>query len=398
MEQVLSREEQELCKLLFDALHGKEYSNTPMGIDWMKLIQMADRHKVLPLLYDLLQEIDISEIQKKSMEQMTRQIVQQTYRLLFLGKSIIEELKEHGIDAILLKGCGVAALYPVPEYRKSGDIDLLLQNQQEVINACKILEKHGFKKEDKQHANYHVACTGPDGIELELHMALAEDFDNEKANQYLKKCQSAFFEHRINADVMGVEFSLATKPYQAFYLLLHMLHHFLRSGFGLKLLCDWVVFWEQPVADEEKELFINMCNQIGITGFAYLVTRLCTDFLGLDKNKVFFIVRKEQMKKETIFMFMKEIFEAEEFGHSDSNRMVVLRGIKLKDYMREFHHQMKLTYPKACRCIVLYPVLWMMTLYGFLYRNRKIRGTSSGAILKKTYKRSKLMDQMHLFQ
>lgn len=398
MEQALSKEEQELCKLLSDALHGKKSSNTPRGIDWMKLIRMADHHKVLSLLYDLLQDTDIAEEQKKSIQQITRQIVQQTYRLLFLGKSIIEELKEHGIDAILLKGCGVAALYPVPEYRKSGDIDLLLQNQKEVIDACEILEKRGFRKEAQQHANYHIACTEPEGIELELHMALAEDFDNEKTNLYLKKCQRDFFEHRTKTDVMGVDFLLAAKPYQAFYLLLHMLHHFLGAGFGLKLLCDWVVFWEHPVTDEDKEIFINMCSQIGIAGFAYLVTRLCTDFLGLDKNKVSFIVCEEQMEEETILLFMKEIFEAEEFGHSDSSRMVVLRGIKLRDYVREFHHQMKLTYPKAGRCIVLYPALWIMTLCGFLYRNRKIRGTSGKKILKKTYKRSKLMEQMHLFQ
>ena len=60
MEQALSKEEQELCKLLSDALHGKKSSNTPRGIDWMKLIRMADHHKVLSLLYDLLQDTDIA--------------------------------------------------------------------------------------------------------------------------------------------------------------------------------------------------------------------------------------------------------------------------------------------------------------------------------------------------
>ena len=95
---------------------------------------------------------------------------------------------------------------------------------------------------------------------------------------------------------------------------------------------------------------------------------------------------------------MAEIFEAEEFGHSSKDRMVVLRGTGLMDYAREFHHQMKLTYPKASRCIVLYPALWVMTLCGFLYRNRKVRGTSSRAIMKKAHKRSKLMEQIHLFR
>lgn len=398
MEQVLSREEQELCKLLSDALHGKEYSNTPMGIDWMKLIQMADRHKVLPLLYDLLQEIDISEIQKKSMEQMTRQIVKQTYRLLFLGKSIIEELKEHGIDAILLKGSGVAAFYPVPEYRKSGDVDILMKNKKDAECACEILEKHGFHKKEHQAANHHIACTGVDGIEVELHVTLAEPFDSEKKNAYLQQCQASFFEHRKLQDVMGVTFNLATDAYQAFYLLLHMLQHFLRAGFGLKLLCDWVVFWEKPVCKEEKDTFIKLLEGSGLVGFASIIMAVCVEYLQLDRKKVAFLLDRESFDKKAVASFMKEVFEAEEFGHSDTDRMVVLRGTKLTDYIREFHHQMKLTYPKASRCVVLYPALWVMTLCGFLYRNRKVRGTSSRAIMKKAHKRSKFMEQIHLFR
>ena len=95
---------------------------------------------------------------------------------------------------------------------------------------------------------------------------------------------------------------------------------------------------------------------------------------------------------------MSEIFEAEEFGRSSSDRMVTLRGTKLTDYIREFHHQMKLTYPKACKIIVLYPVLWVMTLCGFIHRNRTLRKVSGRQILKNAKKRGQLTEQMRLFQ
>lgn len=98
------------------------------------------------------------------------------------------------------------------------------------------------------------------------------------------------------------------------------------------------------------------------------------------QKKVAFLIDRESFDKKTVTSFMKEVFEAEEFGHSDTDRMVVLRGTKLTDYIREFHHQMKLTYPKASRCIVLYPALWVMTLCGFLYRNRKVRGHPVGRL------------------
>ena len=273
-----------------------------------------------------------------------------------------------------------------------------MKNKEEAERACKILEKRGFCKKEYQAAHHHIACSGVDGIEMELHVTLAEPFDSEKTNTYLKQCQASFFEHRKSQDVMGVTFELAADAYQAFYLLLHMLQHFLRAGFGLKLLCDWVVFWEKPVRKEEKDTFIQLLEGSGLIGFASIITAVCVKYLQLDREKVAFLLDRESFDKKTVSSFMKEIFEAEEFGHSDTDRMVVLRGTKLTDYIREFHHQMKLTYPKAGRCVILYPVLWIMTLCGFLYRNRKVRGTSGRAIMKKAHKRSKLMEQIHLFR
>ena len=398
MEQLLNSEETELCKILSLALHGKKSFDPDRKIDWNALVQVAEKHKVLPFLFDVLEEADLPQAQRMILEQKGQQTVQQSYRLLFLSKSIIEELKEHGIDAILLKGSGVAAFYPVPEYRKSGDVDILMKNKEEAERACEILEKHGFHKKEHQAANHHIACTGVDGIEVELHVTLAEAFDSEKTNAYLQQCQASFFEHRKLQDVMGVTFNLATDAYQAFYLLLHMLQHFLRAGFGLKLLCDWVVFWEKPVCKEEKDTLIQLLEGSGLVGFASIITAVCVEYLQLDRKKVAFLVDRESFDKKTVASFMKEIFEAEEFGHSGTDRMVVLRGTKLADYVREFHHQMKLTYPNASRCMMLYPALWVMTLCGFLYRNRKVRGTSSRAIMKKTHERSKFMEQIHLFR
>ena len=106
MEQLLNSEETELCKILSLALHGKKSFDTDRKIDWNALIQMAEKHKVLPFLFDILQGADLPQEQQKILQKKGQQTVQQSYRLLFLSKSIIEELKEYGIDAILLKGSG----------------------------------------------------------------------------------------------------------------------------------------------------------------------------------------------------------------------------------------------------------------------------------------------------
>ena len=55
MEQLLNSEETELCKILSLALHGKKSFDTDRKTDWNALIQMAEKHKVLPFLFDILQ-------------------------------------------------------------------------------------------------------------------------------------------------------------------------------------------------------------------------------------------------------------------------------------------------------------------------------------------------------
>ena len=73
------------------------------------------------------------------------------------------------------------------------------------------------------------------------------------------------------------------------------------------------------------------------------------------------------MKEEAYLEeFFTEIMEAEEFGEADSKRMVAMRGTGWIDYIREFHHQMHLSHPKAGQYKILYPILWVRT-FSVLY-------------------------------
>lgn len=399
MEHLLNREQLELCRLLSLALHNKALERLSPDVDYARVIAVAESHKVMALLHPVLEHAGLQESIWKIVDRKGEQTVRQSYRLLMLSRYVIGLLKENGIDAILLKGCGTAAWYPVPELRKSGDIDLLFKSEDETRKALQILAQQGFVTTEDQPANHHIVCESRDSVSLELHMSLAEPFDSEKTNRFLADCQKEYFAHRRVVDCMGVAFELTSDGYHAFYLLLHMLQHYVRAGFGVKLLCDWVVFWESPLSEEEKKIFLRLTQESGTFGFAVMMTRVCVKYLGLREKQVEFLMQAEPKDVSDLTEeLMAEIFEAEEFGHSSKDRMVVLRGTGLMDYAREFHHQMKLNYPKAGKIMVLYPVLWIMTLCGFLYRNRTLRKVSGRQILKKAKKRSQLTEQMRLFQ
>ena len=81
-------------------------------------------------------------------------------------------LKDAGIDTILLKGSGVAGLYPVPELRKSGDVDLLVENGKMAQEAGRCLQVHGFVAESGHQENHHLTYMSPEGIRWWLRNAI----------------------------------------------------------------------------------------------------------------------------------------------------------------------------------------------------------------------------------
>lgn len=372
------------------------------NIDWDKLTLMADRHGVIALLYDALGGgAVITKSASDRLKSVSNKIVLQNYHLIFLARTIIQLMKQNDIPVVLLKGSGTGGLYPAPELRKSGDIDLLILNPADIDKCERVLEKAGFDRTEEQVAHHHIVYCTKEKIEIELHIMLAEPFDNRKTNQYLQNLYYTCSEHVTEKEVMGITLPIFDDAYHAFYLLLHMLQHFLRSGFGLKLFCDWVVFWKQNVPQEHCDKFMELVSNSGLKIFAQTVTAACVGYIGLEPENVQFmfgkIISVSEARKISESMIC-EVIEAEEFGKSSADRMVMMRGSGILGYMREFHHQMCLNFPKAGKIFVLWPFLWIYTLVKFVRNNRKLRKISSASVLKKAKQRSRLMKQLKLFE
>ena len=418
----MKEEEILLCNMLKATLYSEENSSESGVLSDLyssfltageeklnKVVDIALKHSVLPFLFNIFETVSDLEcfdvVQRKTM-----QTVQQSYHLLILSAFVTKLLKKNNIKSVVLKGCAAACYYPVPEYRKSGDIDLLFRDLKDTEAACGILCANGFRLKGEQHANHHIACVSPDGIDIELHSMLSEPFDNMHVNEYLKGIQYEFIDNMEEKEIMGITLPVSAMPYNAFYLLIHMLQHFLRSGFGLKLLCDWAVLLNSGIKKGDIDIFLRMVNDSGIYGFTEVVTSVCVCYLGLDSSRALDIIKnlghekyaagdkKFKLINDKAEQFIDEVFEAEEFGKSSADRMVVMRGTGIAAYVREFHHQMCLTYPKACKIIIIWPFLWIMMFVGFFYRNKKIRNVSGTAIIKKAAKRSRLAGEMKLFK
>lgn len=406
MQTSLSKEEQVLLSMLRHAL-TKQLHNSVDGssqadscvwknedYDGEAVIALAKAHKVVSFMYDEMMEMPVSDVCKQEIASIAKTVVAQNLRLLFLDKYIVNTLEKEGIKVALLKGMATATYYEQPLYRKSGDVDLLLLDLNQLEKAKQVLVAAGFQIAENQPSLHHVVFDSAEGIEIELHTEIAEPFDNKDMNQFMEKATLQCIDNVVYRELCEVKLPTLGSAYHAYELLLHMLQHFLRAGFGLKLLCDWVVFWNQKVSEPEKQLYLELVEACGVKRFSDQITRLCVDYLGLGAEQVAFM----DIDVENAEAFLRETLEAEEFGKSAKDRMVALRSGKLKDYVREFHHQMRLNYPKAGKCFLLWPFLWVATLVRFLYNNKKLKRPSTKAILKKAGERGRVIENLQLFQ
>lgn len=394
----LSKEQKFLCLLLGRALTGdcsRELAGIRRQTDIKEVIRTAQQHRVLSLLYEVLcgdaQVEPLEDADRKLVENVSRTAAKQGYRLLFLTRYLAGTLEEAGIPVLVLKGSGVAELYPVPEMRKSGDVDVLIPGDR-MGDATELLAGKGFQVGHSQHANHHLVFSSGDGIDLELHTMLAEPFRDNRINRAMDRLLPECFEKREYRECMGIALPIAPEPYQALQLLLHMMQHFLRAGFGLKLLCDWVVFWNRDSVQDNVPEFLELADSCHVRGFAETITMVCKEFLGLREDLPMGRSRDRKLAEE----FLQDVFAAEEFGKADKDRMVIVQGNRPWDYVKEFHYQMKMNHPRASRHVILWPVLWGVTLAVFLHNNRKLNRGRVRDILRNAGDRSRLLQQIGL--
>lgn len=365
---------------------------------WNNIVDIVNRHAVLSLLYSKLE--DCADIMPKSVWnhicQVSNRVVHTNYRLLFATRYLTDLLEKNDVPVVVLKGAVTGYYYPKFELRKSGDIDLLVSKDMLPL-ASQLLVKEGYVRKTDSHSVHHVEFQTSEGIVIELHSMMIEPVENRKIDQQIREIEREGLQKRIRVSIMGVNLPTLSEPYHAYYLIMHMLHHYLRKGFGIKLLYDWGMFWRTEHTEDTKQQLREMLEKSGLITFVRTITGICVNKLGLPEHQVDFL-EIDRTETEDMELLLQEIWEAEEFGESTKERMVAVKGTTLRALFKEFHHQMRLNYSTVSRCVLLWPVLWIMTLVGFHHNNRTLRGVSTRAVLQNAKERSTLRSHMKIFE
>ena len=268
---------QDMLLLLKAAVQGTD-GRLESGSDPEAIEQLAKTQGVWTLVYPELQKA--FGRQKESMEFMT--VVARAIQRNAQSLAILEELDRKGIYYCLLKGQAAAILYPHPDFRISGDTDILIrpEEEQKVIN---FLKSQDYQVEKRKKNDHHVKAWHPVGGLLEVHVSLYSDPTRELLFQGINPCH----EDRMKISIYGKPVWTLGPNDGLVYLTAHYIKHFINGGGGIRQMTDLLLYlkkyedkidlpqYDRMLKELKYDKLIDVVKTIGgnYLGFSYQGTR-----------------------------------------------------------------------------------------------------------------------------
>lgn len=361
------------------------------------LAALAEEHRTIPFVLPGFRNTPFYS----AMLQKTKNMMLNYYQIDAFTRHTVSLLKENGVPCILLKGISLAACYPVPEYRKLGDLDLYINKPENLRKAKALLEAHGYR-EEKELSDHHLTYrytfpkTGRSFL-LELHYRVVGMYQYAPANQTVEEIYSSLHLKPVQKTFNGFSYEVLPPTEYVFYMIHHMLKHYLYSGFGIRLLCDFTLYLQRYEREIDFSRIHHWCEASRISHLYEIILETCRLYLGLSAS----IDPEIKADPETSEAFLIRILEDGDMGADVSQALVgssSYRKINLLTYFREGHVQMKVRFPKASRWPILWPLLWPATFFCFLKNTYTIRNTTLRQTLKDFRKSNQKTTLIQIFE
>lgn len=186
--------------------------------------------------------------------------------------SLVGLLRREGLHPVVLKGQGVARLYPNPLLRQAGDADLFFPVDGERAEAERLLEADGNALDRLPDGSTYTAWHG---VEIELHPRLF-DLCNPRVQPLLKllQRQQGFVEQPLRD---GMSITVPAPQLNLLLLCSHILKHAIGHGVGLRQLCDMALAFQAWPGAVDAALL----RSLGLARWTRLLAAFLVGRLGL---------------------------------------------------------------------------------------------------------------------
>ena len=228
--------------------------------------------------------------------------------------SLFEKLKAAGIEALLVKGQGIAQSYERPLWRACGDVDLLL-DEENYQKAKTVLAPLAESEEPEVLYRMHKAYSIKN-MEEELHGNMCGRF-LKRVDNVLDKMQEEMFEgYEFRIWKCGeVDVPLPSVNNDAIFVFTHILQHFFIEGIGLRQICDWCRLLWRYRSEINCDLLEQRLQKMGMLTEWKAFGSLAVEYLGMPAEAMPFYSDSQKWKNKAnrVLAF---VLETGNFGHN----------------------------------------------------------------------------------
>lgn len=303
----------------------EQFSRKLSDADWEKLYKEAQRQSLVGVLLSGVEKaIACGERRPVFLMQWIARVLTLEQRNELLNercREITDIFKQIGLRSCVLKGQGVARLYPNPLRRQCGDIDLWVEgNRDEIYRTLKKRWKVGDTV--IHHADVEIFKETPTEIHFIPSFAYSP-FLYYKYKQFFKKNAEQQFSNYNDE----VGFASPTYGFNAVYSLIHIFHHVLHEGIGLRQLLDYYYIL-RSLEQKQKTPVLEDIKQLGLAKFATAVMYVEQQMFGLEKEYLLC-----EPAAQLGHLLLSEIERSGNFGQYDERNLQVNRKSRICVYL-----------------------------------------------------------------
>lgn len=371
------------------------------------VIKLAEQHHVLPLIFEAIYACPAATAMdgvlfmqcKRSTVQSVMVQALKTEEFLALNR----HLRANGVTPVVVKGLICRNLYPHPDCRTSGDEDVLCGEHQ--FKSChRAMIEFGMEPSASSLESYEVPYRKEDSaLLIELHKTLFPQRSDifSDCNRFFDNC----FDRLIEVDVQGDPVATLNHTDHMLYLILHAFKHFLHAGFGIRQVCDMVLYANAFGEQIDWEYIQLKCRGLRADRFAAALFDIGEKHLGFHPDKAHYPYSWKQMNANGD-QLLDDLLHGGIYGSSDMSRVhssnmtlnavsADKKGKKSKGNLLKTvfppAKSLELRFPYLRRAPVLLPVAWISRIFGYAKESLSEPESSASEIIRTGSQRIELL-------
>ncbi len=269
---------------------------------------------ILPVLAYMDKKWDIikDENIKKSLVDCYYQTIADNCNKINMFENLSQKLSENKIPHMPVKGWYVRTLYPVPELRTFGDIDILI-NKKDRKKTNIIFTENGYSIKDNWEPTYSY---DKGALRCEVHTELM-DSDLGKGEQVI-----SYFSDALKTAEKDVDERFSPeKDLHLMYLFCHLAKHLYTGGAGIRMYMDIALFLKAYGNTLDFEKIYKDSKKLNLDVFFKTVLLACREWFEIDMP-----FEINDIKQDTLNALKKYTFGADLFGKTRDKSIISIRN------------------------------------------------------------------------